>query len=714
MPVSRRVRTPTVLQMEAVECGAACLAIVLAHHGRHVPLEELRVACGVSRDGSKASNMVKAARTYGLTAGGKRYDLGDFAAATLPAIVFWNFNHFVVVEGFGPDVVYINDPAFGPRKVSRAEFGRAYTGVTLAFEPGPDFRKGGSPPSLVRALAPRLSGSGAAFAFIVLATLALVLPGLVLPIFTQVFVDEYLIGRAGGGLAPLLLAMAVAMLLRMVLTWLQQGQLLRLETRLALASSGAFFWHVLRLPVAFFNQRYAGDIGQRVAANDRLAQLLAGEVATNAVSVVSVLFYTAVMLQYDVLLTLAGLAIIALNLLVLRALSRRRKDDNIRLLQDRGKLLAATMGGIDTIETIKATGGEADFFVRWSGHMAKVANAEQSLALNTRLLAVLPGLLSGLVTVAILGLGGMRVIEGRMTVGMLVAFQGLMAGLSLPVLKLMGLAGQMQEIEGDLTRLDDIQKSPVDVQTSEPALQASATSARLELAGVTFGYSRLEPPLIEGFDLVLEPGRRIALVGASGSGKSTVARLVTGVFRPWEGEVRIGGRPRETIAPEQLQAILGSVDQDIYLFAGTVRDNLTLWDPTTPQEDMIQAARDAHIHDVVASRPLGYESPVDEAGANFSGGQRQRLEIARALAARPSILVLDEATAALDPLTEQQIDLAIRRRACACLIIAHRLSTIRDCDEIVVMDRGRIAARGTHDQLMAGSDHYRDLIRTDA
>ena len=714
MPVSRRVRTPTVLQMEAVECGAACLAIVLAHHGRHVPLEELRVACGVSRDGSKASNMVKAARTYGLTAGGKRYDLGDFAAATLPAIVFWNFNHFVVVEGFGPDVVYINDPAFGPRKVSRTEFGRAYTGVTLAFEPGPDFRKGGSPPSLVRALAPRLSGSGAAFAFIVLATLALVLPGLVLPIFTQVFVDEYLIGRAGGGLAPLLLAMAVAMLLRMVLTWLQQGQLLRLETRLALASSGAFFWHVLRLPVAFFNQRYAGDIGQRVAANDRLAQLLAGEVATNAVSVVSVLFYTAVMLQYDVLLTLAGLAIIALNLLVLRALSRRRKDDNIRLLQDRGKLLAATMGGIDTIETIKATGGEADFFVRWSGHMAKVANAEQSLALNTRLLAVLPGLLSGLVTVAILGLGGMRVIEGRMTVGMLVAFQGLMAGLSLPVLKLMGLAGQMQEIEGDLTRLDDIQKSPVDVQTSEPALQASATSARLELAGVTFGYSRLEPPLIEGFDLVLEPGRRIALVGASGSGKSTVARLVTGVFRPWEGEVRIGGRPRETIAPEQLQAILGSVDQDIYLFAGTVRDNLTLWDPTTPQEDMIQAARDAHIHDVVASRPLGYESPVDEAGANFSGGQRQRLEIARALAARPSILVLDEATAALDPLTEQQIDLAIRRRACACLIIAHRLSTIRDCDEIVVMDRGRIAARGTHDQLMAGSDHYRDLIRTDA
>lgn len=328
----------------------------------------------------------------------------------------------------------------------------------------------------------------------------------------------------------------------------------------------------------------------------------------------------------------------------------------------------------------------------------------------------MPGLLNALVTVAILGLGGVRVIDGGMTIGMLVAFQGLMAGLTLPVFKLMGLAGKLQEAEGDMTRLDDIQNSPVEVYaaSADDAVPSNAAMAgRLELAGVSFGYSRLEPPLIEGFDLTLEPGRRVALIGASGSGKSTVARLVTGVFKPWGGQVLFDGRPRDQIAPEQLHAALGSVDQDIYLFAGTVRDNLTLWDPTTPQEDMVQAARDALIHDVIATRPLGYESPVNEAGANFSGGQRQRLEIARALAGRPSILVLDEATAALDPLTEQLIDDNIRRRGCACLIIAHRLSTIRDCDEIVVMDRGRIAARGTHDQLMADSGHYRDLIRTE-
>ncbi|MEC4593970.1 MULTISPECIES: NHLP family bacteriocin export ABC transporter peptidase/permease/ATPase subunit [Nitrospirillum] len=714
LPFKRRLRTPTILQMEAVECGAASLAILLAHYGRHVSLEELRAACGVSRDGSKASNVVKAARAYGLTAGGKRYDIGQLRQAPMPAIVFWNFNHFLVVEGFGKGVVHINDPATGPRTVTDAEFSDGYTGVTLAMAPGPDFQKGGNEPSLARALASRLHGVRAAFAFVVIATLALVLPGLALPVFTQVFIDEILIKRLDGWLQPLLLGMLVTALLRMGLTALQQSQLLRLEMRLSLQSSASFFWHVLRLPIEFFNQRYVGDISVRVTANDRVAHLLAGDLATNAVNVLSVLFYAAIMATYDVGLTLAGIAITALNLLVLRAIARKRRDDNLRLLQDRGKLMAVTMGGVETIETLKATGGEGDFFARWSGHLAKVINGEQRLELNTRLLAVLPNLLNALVSVAILGLGGLRVIDGRMSIGMLVAFQGLMASFTQPVTNLMGLAGKLQEAQGDMARLDDVLNFPAAVGGSGDGVpEGGALVGRLELRNLRFGYSRLEAPLIEDFSLTLEPGRRVALVGGSGSGKSTVARLVTGVLKPWDGQVLLDGIPREEIARERLHATLGSVDQDVYLFAGTIRDNLSLWDGTLPPEEMVNAARDAAIHGVIAARTGGYDAPVEEAGANFSGGERQRLEIARALAGRPRVLVLDEATSALDPLTEKAIDGNLRRRGCACLIVAHRLSTIRDCDEIIVMDRGRIAERGSHDTLMALGGRYSTLIATD-
>jgi NHLM bacteriocin system ABC transporter peptidase/ATP-binding protein len=532
-------------------------------------------------------------------------------------------------------------------------------------------------------------------------------------VFTQVFIDEILIKRLDGWLQPLLLGMLVTAGLRMALTSLQQSQLLRLETRLSLQSSASFFWHVLRLPIEFFNQRYVGDISVRVAANDRVARLLAGDLATNAVNVLSVIFYAAIMATYDVGLTLAGLAITALNLLVLRAIARKRRDDNLRLLQDRGKLMAVTMGGVETIETLKATGGEGDFFARWSGHLAKVINGEQRLELNTRLLAVLPSLLNALVSVAILGLGGLRVIDGRMSIGMLVAFQGLMASFTQPVTNLMGLAGKLQEAQGDMARLDDVLNFPADAGTPEGAAHGGELAGRLELRNLRFGYSRLEAPLIEDFSLTLEPGRRVALVGGSGSGKSTVARLVTGVLTPWEGQVLLDGIPREAIARDRLHATLGSVDQDVYLFAGTIRDNLSLWDGTLPPEEMVSAARDAAIHDVIAARAGGYDAPVEEAGANFSGGERQRLEIARALAGRPRVLVLDEATAALDPVTEKAIDGNLRRRGCACLIVAHRLSTIRDCDEIIVMDRGRIAERGSHDTLMALGGHYSTLIATD-
>lgn len=713
IPPRNRVRTPTVLQMEAVECGAASLAMILAHFERFVPLEELRITCGVSRDGSKASNIVKAARGYGLTAQGKRFSIEEVHQQKLPFIVFWNFNHFLVVEGFGPGIVYLNDPASGPRKVTDEEFSKAYTGVTLVFAPGPEFKKGGQQRSLRKALLPRLQGSKAAFSFVVLASLALVIPGLVVPAFTQVFVDSYLIGRMDDWVKPMLLGMAITALLRAALTWVQQTQLLRMEMRLALAASGTFLWHVLRLPVEFFNQRYAGDISQRVASNDRIARLLSGDLATNAVNVVSLIFYVAIMLQYDWMLTLIGILITGINLVTLKYISRLRRDGNMKLLQDRGKLMATTMGGIQTIETIKATGGEGDFFMRWSGYKAKVNNGGQQLELYGRVLAVLPALLNALVTVAILGLGGMRVINGELTVGMLVAFQSLMASFTAPVTNLMGLAGKLQEAEGDLTRLDDVLHYPMDVRFTTPATAPEPPhqlQGYLELRDLTFGYSKLEPPLIENFNLRLAPGQRVALVGGSGSGKSTISKLVMGIHQPWSGEVLFDGISREKISAASLNATLAGVDQEVYLFEGTVRDNLTLWDQTLTESDMSQAAKDACIHDVIASRAGGYDGEVGEGGGNFSGGQGQRLEIARAMAINPRILVMDEATAALDPVTEKIIDDNIRRRGCTCLIVAHRLSTIRDCDEIIVMDRGKVVERGNHALLMALGGIYHQLV----
>jgi NHLM bacteriocin system ABC transporter peptidase/ATP-binding protein len=699
--------------MEVVECGAAALASVLGYHGRFVPLEELRIACGVSRDGTKASNILKAARRYGLKGKGFSKEPADLPALPLPVIVFWNFDHFLVVEGFGPNRVYLNDPAFGPRVVSADEFGEAFTGVVLVLEPGPEFRKGGERRGLLRPLTRRLAGARGALLYVLLVSLALAVAGLLTPVFTRVFVDYFLVAHMTGWLRPLLLGMVLAAAVRAGLTWLQQRALMRLETRLALTSSYGFFRHVLRLPMEFFTQRFGGEIGGRVELNDRVAHLLSGELATALLNAFMAVLYVALMVYYDPLLTLVGLVVVGLNVLALRYVARRRADGYQRLLQERAKLLGTSLAGVQTIETLKATGGEPGFFARWAGYLAKVLAADQALSLATLLLAVVPPLLTALNTTAVLAIGAVRVMDGQMTIGLLVAFQSLMSSLMTPVNQLVTLGGNLQEVEGELSRLDDVLRYEPDPELCEDPRAGDwpvKLTGHLELRHVTFGYSRLEPPLIEDFNLTLRPGARVAVVGLSASGKSTVAKLVCSLCKPWQGEVLLDGRPRAEVPRAVLANSLALVDQDFFLVEGTVRELLTLWDTTVPEGQVVQAAKDACIHEDIAARPGGYDSRVEEGGVNFSGGQRQRLEIARALAGNPTLLVLDEATSALDPVTEKVIDDNLRRRGCTCLIVAHRLSTIRDCDEIVVLDRGRVVQRGVHDQLANAPGLYRQLV----
>jgi NHLM bacteriocin system ABC transporter peptidase/ATP-binding protein len=711
-----RERTPTVLQMEAVECGAAALAIVMGYHRKFVPLEELRQVCGVSRDGSKASNVVKAARTYGFEARGYRYEPSEVLALRQPVIVFWNFNHFLVVEGVSKAGVHLNDPATGPRTVSPEEFDQGFTGVALQITPGPDFKPEGQPDSILSGLRKRLPLREPALLYLVIAGLLLVLPGLVLPVFAKVFIDEYLIGRMDSWIKPLLVGMAVTMVLQGVLTWLQRYYLARFHAKLAIATSSQFLWHVLRLPVVFYAQRSAGDISGRVGINNRVAELMTGELATTLLNLVVLIFYAALMLSYDVLLTLVGVGVAAINIVVLQRMARQRKDVNQKLANDHGKLLGTSMNGLQMIETLKASGTESDFFAKWAGHHAKVVNGMQAAGGQGVLRVGVPLLLSTLNNVLILSLGGLRVMEGALTMGALVAFQSLMASFLQPVNQLVALGASIQEMEGDMKRLDDVLKYAPEsdgTQTGEAAsgVAVDRLQGAVELRNISFGYSKLEPPLLENFNLTLRPGARVALVGASGCGKSTVSRLVMGLYEPWSGEILFDGRPRHQWPRATLVNSLSMVSQEIALFEGGVRDNLSLWDDTLPEAELIRAAQDACIHDVLVTRPGGYESPVLEGGVNFSGGQRQRLEIARALAINPRILVLDEATSALDPLTEQQIDDNLRRRGCTCLIVAHRLSTIRDCDEIIVLDRGRVVQRGTHEDMRAVPGPYAELMQ---
>jgi len=709
----KRVNTPTVIQMEAVECGAAALAMIMSYYGLKLPLEILRVECGVSRDGSKASNMLKAARKYGLDAKGYRKETESLKSMKMPVIIFWNFNHFIVLEGFGKDKVYLNDPASGKRTVSMEDFDMSFTGIVLTFETTDEFQKGGNSDTIFKSLKNRFSSSWTALTYALIAGLFLVVPGLVIPVFTRVFIDNILVANMTGWMKPLLIGMAVAMLINGGLTLLQKHFLLRMETKMAISSTSKFLMHILKLPIEFFSQRMPGEIVSRIHLNDVVADLLSGKLAVSILNILTVIFYMGVMLYYDVVLTFVGVGIVLINMGVLKIVSAQRIIANQRLQTESGKLMGITMSGLAMIESLKASGGEADFFSRWSGQQAKVVNAEQEVASGSQVLSVVPTLLMNLNTVAILGLGSIKVMNGEMTMGLLIAFMGLMSNFITPFNNIVNMGSNLQQVISDIRRLDDAMNHSTAHRFEHENSNIIDIKGHLEMRDVSFGYNKLEKPLIEDFSLNLEKGKKIAIVGGSGSGKSTIAKIAGGLFDVFSGKILYDGNDLNSLNDEALYNSVAMVSQEIFLFEGTVRDNICMWDDSVPDSKVVEASKDACIHYDIAARVGGYRSKVDEGGSNFSGGQRQRIEIARALVRDPAVLILDEATSALDAATEKRVVDNINRCGISCLIVAHRLSTIRDCDEIIVLQKGAVVQRGTHETMKDQEEMpYAQLIKS--
>lgn len=728
-PFFRKTKTPTVLQMEALECGAASLSMILAHYKKYVSLEELRVECGVSRDGTKASNLVKAAKRYGLEAKGFKMEVDALRSLKAPAIIFWNFNHFVVYEKFKRHSVVINDPAMGRRAVDFDEFDESFTGVVLTFVPGENFVPSGEKPKIWNRLKKRLGGLSGIFTFLGFLSFLYFIPGFVYPTFSRFFIDEILVKNSMNLLKPLLVVMIVTCFVSTVLQAIQNSVLMRFQVRLSLSTASKFINQIFRMPMQFFVQRLPGELCNRISSCDSVAELVSGQLIEVVINLVSTVFFLILMLLYDVPLTVISVSLTVLVIIIFKITSERVKNKSFKIEMEGGKLSGITMSGIEMIESLKASGSENDFFMQWSGQQAKVILENQRLVKTNTANAIVPETISQIQSILILAIGALRVMDGHLTIGMLMAFQVLQAHFASPINSFLSLGAQLLSANADMQRIDDVMEYPTpkifkdDFGEEESSLQSYdsgrifyAPIKKLEgyisLKNAVFGYSPLAAPLINGLDIEFTPGKRIALVGATGSGKSTIGKLISATYPLWSGELMFDGKPLSEIDRKTFAASVSVVNQSISLFEGTIKDNITMWNTTIPEDVYIQAAKDACIHDVITSRQGGYFSQVSEGGRNFSGGQRQRLEIARALATNPRIIIMDEATSALDAITEQTVDQNIRRRGCTSIIIAHRLSTIRDSDEIIVLDHGNIVQRGTHDELMEQGGMYSELVRT--
>ena len=713
-PITKGVaKVPVVIQLEALECGAACLCMILAYYNKWIPLEQVREDCGVSRDGSNAKNILKAARFYGLEAKGYRYEPETLKErGSFPCIIHWNFNHFVVLKGFRGGKAHLNDPAKGDYSISMEEFDKAFTGICLQFNPTDAFVPSGKPKSMLAFAAKRLKGTGVAVAFAVLTAVITSLLGMVQQGFSRVLIDHLLSGTDPSWAKPFLILLALFSVVQIIISSLQSFYTLRINGKMAAVGNATYMWKILRLPMRFYSQRMAGDIQGRQATNAGIANTLINTFAPLALDVVLLIVYFVVMLRFSVILTIVGLATLLINLFVSTFISKKRINITRVSTRDNAKLASATIAGIEMIETIKASGAESGYFKKWSGYQASVNTQQMKFLKINQYLGMIPQFLATIANDAVLILGVWLTMQGQFTAGMIMAFQGFLTSFMAPATTMIGAGQTLQEMRSQMERVDDVMEYPEDEVFSDKEIDEtiSKLSGNIELKNIKFGYSPLANPLIEDFSMTVTPGKSVAIVGSSGSGKSTISKLVAGLYKPWEGEILFDGKPMNQISKNIFRSSVAVVDQDIILFEDTISNNIKMWDDSIEDFEVILAARDAQIHDDIMQRPKGYQYKLIEGGKDFSGGQRQRIEIARALAQDPTVIILDEATSALDAQTEYEVVKAIRNRGITCIVVAHRLSTIRSCDEIIVMEKGVIKDRGTHRELMETSKIYRDLV----
>ena len=711
-------KVPVVMQMEALECGAAALAMVMAYYDKWVPLEQVRLDCGVSRDGSSAKNILIAARSYGFEAQGYRCEVDSLRQeVALPCIIHWNFNHFVVLDGFRGRYAYINDPARGEVKVPMEEFDNAFTGVCLQITPGPDFKPGGKPKSTLEFARKRLKGAGVAVAFVLLSTVISYLFGIINPIFSRFFMDRLLTGENRELLMPFVGLMAVLGVAQVTVAWVQAIYSRKIDGKMSVVGSSEYMWKILRMPMEFFSQRMAGDILQRQNTNATIAGTLVNTFTPLLLNTIMMVFYLVVMIKLSPLLTLIGIVTIVVNLLVSQIISRKRVNITRVQMRDAGKLASATVSGIQMVETIKASGAENGYFQKWAGYQASVNTQKVKYARLNQYLGAIPTVLSVIASSAVMVIGVGLTMSGKFTLGAIMTFQGFLSSFMSPAMTLVSAGQTIQEMRTDMERVEDVMQYPADPSFSDTPLEEDADYSKLsgevELRHVTFGYSRLGKPLIEDFSMHMKPGSRVAFVGTSGCGKSTLAKLISGLYQPWSGEILFDGKPISTIDRSVFTGSVAVVDQDIVLFEDTIANNIKMWDESIEDFEMILAARDAQIYNDIMAREGGFYGMLTEGGKDLSGGQRQRIEIARVLAQDPSVIIMDEATSALDAKTEYELVKAVKDRGITCIVIAHRLSTIRDCDEIIVLNKGKVVERGTHDELYAKGGYYTELIASD-
>ena len=719
-PVSKGVaKCPVVMQMETLECGAASLTMVMAYYDKWVPLEQVREDCGVSRDGAKAGNIARAAKTYGFDAQGFRFEPEQLKAnALFPCIIHWEFNHFVVLCGFKNGKVYINDPARGDVVITEQEFDKAFTGVTLFITPGEDYTPSGSPKSMLTFAKKRMEGAGSAAAFVAITTSVSSICAIVATGFSRFFLDELLPGRNPGLVGYFMAALILLTFVQILAAWITSLYSFRISGKFAAVGNASYFWHVLKMPMNFFTQRMAGDLEQRRLANANIANFLVNIFAPLVINTAMLIFYLGVMLSYSVPMTAIGILSVLINVIVAYYVSIKRINITRVMMRDEAKLYSQTVSGIEMIETIKSSGAENGFFAKWAGYEASVNTQRVKYAGIDARLGKVPVIVMELVNDIVLLMGVYLMIKGEFTSGMVLAFQGLLVQFLLPAQSLIEAGQILQEMRTQMERIDDVMEYPEDPaleykQTSNEEENLSVTGkllGTLELKNVTFGYSKLSPPLIQDFSLTLEQGKSVAFVGGSGCGKSTIARLISGLYTPWEGEVIFDGKPLREIDRDMFTSSVAVVNQDITLFEDTIANNIKMWDSSIEDFEMILAARDAHIHEEIMRRDGGYSYKLRNGGLDFSGGQRQRIEIARVLAQDPTIMIMDEATSALDAQTEYDVVSSIKDRGITTIVVAHRLSTIRDCDEIIVLDGGKVVERGTHDELMAMGGLYSELV----